>query len=253
MHESPRYGLGEGVLLACCYAAIHAGLAAVLFLRRRRARRAGSERKWRRFGPALLIYAGWVIALFVGYRGGAFTAESVGASTRVPALVAFATGFGEYFLFQYLWAAGLGVLGLSERVWVAVLRANAAAQPRHRLERIGVALLVMFVNPVTEELMTRGLLVHQLALSVPTGLAIALGAVVNAIHHAYQGWTLAPVHLLFYAATIALLYSPLGLFGAIGFHFAADAMSVVGQRKSLRAYRELRRQQRKAKTRGARS
>lgn len=239
--------LSDGVYLAFFFAAVHACFAVLLFVRRRHTRRQSPlERRSRRFVPSLLLYGVWVGALWAAYRAGAFNAESVGVSARVSPLVAFATGVGEYFLVRYVLALVLGAFGLTARVWAAVLRANASARPRNPLELLGVTILVVLVNPVTEELMTRGLLVHQwAALGAPVWLTITVGAVVNAINHAYQGRTLAPVHLMLYAATVAILYSPIGLFGAIGFHFAADAAAFAGSRKSLLQYREFRRQQRK--------
>jgi hypothetical protein len=51
-------------------------------------------------------------------------------------------------------------------------------------------------------------------------------------------------HLAFYSAAVGLLFSPLGLVGAIGFHFGADLLPVIQYRAQLRAYRAARRARR---------
>jgi hypothetical protein len=41
-------------------------------------------------------------------------------------------------------------------------------------------------------------------------------------NHIYQGKLQIATHVTFYTIVVALLYSPFGLIGAIGFHFAGD-------------------------------
>ena len=253
MLAAARYGLLDGVYLALFVAAVQTLLTSLWLLQERRTQ---NRRRKVRLGlsRALLFHGLLVVALVSCYRVGAFTAASVGISTRVSAPIAFLTGVGEYFLFAYILSALTAALGLTGRLWAAALRANSLFMPRNRLERIALNAVVVGLNPVTEELMTRGLLVHQLAhVGAPTWVAVALGACVNVITHAYQGWKLIPWHLTFYVATIAILFSPLGLIGAIGFHFTADLMPLVNHRRNLRSYRDFRRAERKAKARQKRT
>jgi membrane protease YdiL (CAAX protease family) len=100
----------------------------------------------------------------------------------------------------------------------------------------------MCVNPFTEELIFRGLLVHQFArVGAPLWLAVLVGALVNVANHWYQGRALVRSHLAFYAWSVVLLYSPVGMLGAMGFHFLADIWPSLYQRQMLEEYRAQRR------------
>lgn len=186
--------------------------------------------------------------LGITYRTGFWTASSVGISEEVAPPVALAVGFGEYFLLAWACSAFAVGVGAMQAYSKASLRANARFVPSSRTQGFLVFGVLGLVNPLTEELLFRGLLVYQFhSIGAPLWLAVGLGAVVNSINHAYQGRVLAPFHLAFYASAVALAFSPLGLCGAIGMHFAADIVPWVSYRKHLRHYRAMRRQIRRAK------
>jgi len=221
--------------------------------RKRRATREGRAPRPRKHtllgfvvGQAIIVCLLWGY-----YRAGGWTLESVGVSSRVSPATALATGFGEYWLFVYGVRALLAGLGVRLSYLRASVRANATFFGGARRQRLALLTLIIVLNPFTEELLFRGLLVHQFALTdAPLWLALALGAGVNAVNHAYQGRLLVAFHLAFYAAVVALLYSPLGLLGAIGFHFGGDLVPLVSYRRQLAAYRNARRLER-AKARAA--
>jgi membrane protease YdiL (CAAX protease family) len=185
------------------------------------------------------------LTLWTYHRAGAWTFDSVGLSRRVSPVVAFAVGVFEFYLFVVLVGACLQVAGASTRYWRAVLRANAQLVPRGRPRQLTAGILIALVNPLTEELFFRGLLVYQFVfIGAPLSVALVAGALVTISNHAYQGWLLAPYHLAFYACAVALLFSPLGIAGAIGFHFGGDAFPLLSYGWQLRRYRSLRRSRR---------
>lgn len=99
-------------------------------------------------------------------------------------------------------------------------------------ERVGKAFTVatFALNGVTEELVTRGIFVHHLGEATGSvALAVAVGLAVNVALHAYQGRQHLPWHAGFYALTVALLYSPLGLLAAVALHVCADLAHADGR------------------------
>ena len=98
------------------------------------------------------------------------------------------------------------------------------------------------LNPFTEELISRGIMVLLLGRLVESNaFAIILGFVLNLGVHLYQGSRALRLHALFYVAVILLLYSPFGLTGAFGFHFAGDLVPFLrfrGQFKEWKAYNQ---------------
>ena len=185
------------------------------------------------------------LTLWTYYQAGAWTFDSVGVSRRVSPVVAFGVGLFEFYLFAVLVGVCVHVFGASTGYWRAVVRANAQLVPRGSARQVAGAVLVMVVNPFTEEFFFRGLLVHQFVfIGAPLGVALVFGALVTASNHAYQGFSLVPYHLAFYACVVALLFSPLGIAGAVGFHFGGDALPFLTYAWQLRRYRALRRSRR---------
>ncbi|HMA93212.1 MAG TPA: CPBP family intramembrane glutamic endopeptidase [Polyangiaceae bacterium] len=249
MAEIDQTGLLHGVGFAFVIAALHSVAAIIFQVRRQRNGRRVRVRRPKRFAVRLaLTQIALLVMLGLTHRAGFWTLSSVGVSNQVEPLVAFAAGFGEYFLFAWACSAFAVGVGAMRAYSTAALRANALLLQPWRAQRALVLGVLSLANPVTEELYFRGLLVYQFhSLGAPLGIAIGLGAVVSSLNHAYQGRVLVLFHLAFYASAVALLYSPLGLCGAIGLHFAADVMPWLGYRKQLSHYRAMRRQARRAK------
>jgi membrane protease YdiL (CAAX protease family) len=105
------------------------------------------------------------------------------------------------------------------------------------------AVAICVLAPVTEELLFRGILVHQLALaSGSIAPALAVGLVVNVACHFYQGPWQIPTHAALFALNAVLLFSPLGLIGAIGAHVALNVLVSATLRRQQRRYHARRRQ-----------
>lgn len=245
MEGADRLDLVDGVGVALLFGAISVLFAAVRLARQRRRARAGSSvGKRRRVSVArfALFQAVVVLTLYASYRAGDWTLEGAGVSERVSPLVAFVTGVGEFGLFTLLVQWTFAFVGSPFAYLQAATRANALFAPRGRVRRLSMTAIATLINPVTEELLFRGLLVHQfVVVGAPVWMALSVGALVNATNHAYQGRLAVVFHLTFYAAVVGLLFSPVGLCGAIGFHFAGDVLPVIQYRAQLRAYRAARR------------
>ena len=180
--------------------------------------------------------------LVVLYQSGAWNAISIGLTRRESLTMAVVAGVFLYYPLLYAY----GIVTLLFKQQAAEQRAGLHVTfrnlPRNRVERCVAVGIVCLVNPVVEEVIFRGLLVHQSALltgNLPRALAV--GALVNALNHGYQGWRAAPFHLVFYGAAVSLMYSSYGLAAAIALHYAADAVPLLGLKERLAAYRKARR------------
>lgn len=181
----------------------------------------------------------FIVMLVVFSHHDGWSAKSVGFDSELPAINSLLIGVGLYLVFVVLMSVALKVTGHYERVLDNNLQVLAYLWPRSRRQRLAFVLAACVLNPVVEELLFRGILVHQfdVAIGSPTvplivGLAASLG------NHAYQGWRAITTHLPFYLIAVALLYSPTGLVGAIGFHFAGDVVPFLAMKRNLRHYRD---------------
>jgi membrane protease YdiL (CAAX protease family) len=115
----------------------------------------------------------------------------------------------------------------------------AAIWPREPRQKVAMWIGVCLLNPVTEELMFRGILVYQLSEAIGnTELPLLLGFFVTLANHAYQGPRSVFLHALYYVFAVGLLFSPMGIMGAIGMHFAGDIVPVSMMKRNLKSYRE---------------
>jgi membrane protease YdiL (CAAX protease family) len=246
--------LEQGVRVAFLIAAVNAFGAVRIFLAQRAARKAerafSLKRALKLTVVSIVFWQGiWAASLLAYYRTGGWTWSTVGVSDTVPPGVAFLSGVIVYVAFLYVVRLVVMRAGGSLAYLRASLRANAVFLQRDPVKRGIVFAMLMVVNPITEELIFRGLLVHQFALiSVPVWVALLIGCLVNSLNHAYQGRLLGWFHLGFYVTAVATLYSPLGLIGCFGLHFAGDTLPFLFQRSSLAKYVALRRQARQSRT-----
>ncbi|MEH2005415.1 CPBP family intramembrane glutamic endopeptidase [Nostoc sp.] len=120
--------------------------------------------------------------------------------------------------------------------------------PRQKLQKILFMIAVCILNPITEELIFRGVLVHQLGIYINNYyLAIVLGLFVSVGNHIYQGRLHIITHIIFYIFTVTLLYSDVGLVGSIGFHLAGDIYPFMWLKYQVNNYKKRRREERRAK------
>lgn len=115
----------------------------------------------------------------------------------------------------------------------------AAIWPREPRQKVAMWIGVCLLNPITEELLFRGILIYQLSEAIGnTALPVLLGFLVTLANHAYQGPRSVFLHSLYYVFAIGLLFSPMGIMGAIGMHFAGDIAPVSLMKRNLKSYRE---------------
>lgn len=167
-----------------------------------------------------------------------WTWPTVGLKTVVPIIVSAGAGVVVYGLLIAILTAAVRCSGTEGKFLDNSLRTMAAICPRGAGQKVMAWIAFCLLNPVTEELLFRGVLVYQTSLAIGSAwLPIALGLAVNIGNHWYQGWRPLLLHVPFYFIAVALLFSPLGLAGAIGFHFAGDIVPMSLTRRQLRQFR----------------
>lgn len=190
----------------------------------------------------LTHYAIMSLLLWALYSGHAWTRRSVGISRHDSLAVSAIAGLLIFWALLGLYGVAVQLLNLRESERRANLRIGFGMLPTNARARCIVIAVVCLVNPIVEELIFRGLLVHQsAALYGNLPRALLLGALVNATNHAYQGFRSVPFHLLVYSATVGLMYSRYGLIASIAFHYAGDAVPLLSLQDRLRDYRGARR------------
>jgi membrane protease YdiL (CAAX protease family) len=177
----------------------------------------------------------WLIATY----GHLWTFASVGLRPLIPfdgyMILAGELGFLAVIL------VNLVVLKLTRaftRLYREGNRANLSIWPREGWAKWLAGILIMGFNPFTEELVMRGILIHQWGelLGSPV-VPIIVGALLNGALHLYQGWRLQLWHALFFTMAVALLYSPWGLGAAITAHVFGDVLPIVTLRRNQRRLR----------------
>lgn len=188
-----------------------------------------------------------VCFLFITYING-WNFTSVGLKFEIFPIVSFIVGIICYIIFVFGLSRILKIWKISEAVEDETYRVMVRLTPRQKLPKVLFLIGVCIFNPITEELMFRGILVHQLGIFINNHwLAITLGLFVNLGNHIYQGKLQIPTHITFYIFFVVLLYSPFGLIGAIGLHFAGDTYPSMSLKRDALNYRNRRRNKRAVK------
>jgi membrane protease YdiL (CAAX protease family) len=198
--------------------------------------------KLRRQGGAAghaMLRSQLIFAAIIAFTAGShWNMKSVGLVSEWSIASSFGVGVVAYAAFALLLTCLVKATGRLAAVEDNNVRVMAWLWPRSRPQKASALVGVCLLNPFIEEFMYRGVLVHQLAYAADAlPLALALGLVVNLANHAYQGPLAMTSHLPMYLITTALLYSPTGLWGAFGFHFAGDLAPVKLLPRSLERYR----------------
>ncbi|HEX6397096.1 MAG TPA: CPBP family intramembrane glutamic endopeptidase [Steroidobacteraceae bacterium] len=177
----------------------------------------------------------------------AWTPESVGWRRETPLIESFLAGEIAYLLVLLVNLLILRVAGRYRSMRLAAVRGNLRIVPRGKVARWLAAIFIMVFNPFTEEIVMRGILIHQwgLLLGSPV-IPIAVGLLLNGALHWYQGWRMQMWHALFFCAVVTLLYSPWGLAGAITAHLFGDVFPLLFLRRQLRGAHKARRLARRA-------
>ncbi|BDA76182.1 hypothetical protein CAL7716_103480 (plasmid) [Calothrix sp. PCC 7716] len=170
---------------------------------------------------------------------------SVGLKFTIFPLASLIVGIICYIIFVLGLNKIFKLLKVSEVLEDETYRVLVRLMPRHKLQKILLLIAICLLNPITEELMFRGILVHQLGIYINNHwLAIAIGLFVNIGNHIYQGKLQITTHITFYLIVVALLYSPVGLLGAIGFHFCGDIYPFMSLKHDVINYKKRRRSKR---------
>lgn len=143
-------------------------------------------------------------------------APSVGLKLEISPVFSLIIGLICYCIFVLILNKILNLLRVSQIVADDAYLVSLRLMPRQKLQKILFMIAVCILNPITEELIFRGVLVHQLGIYINNYyLAILLGLFVSVGNHIYQGRLHIITHLIFYIFTVTLLYSDVGLVGSI--------------------------------------
>ncbi|MBL9164873.1 MAG: hypothetical protein JNL18_19245 [Planctomycetaceae bacterium] len=191
-------------------------------------------------GGALLrwqaILAVWLA--LVAYPN-AWTWETVGFKGPASTIAGLCVGILVYALFTALLTFYLRASGGLEKFADDSTRTMAGIWPRPRRQKAAAWIAFCVFNPVIEELLFRGVLVYQAALAMNSIWApLLVGFAASIGNHWYQGRRMMALHIPFYWVAVGLLFSPLGLGGAIGFHIAGDVAPVSLMARQLRQFRQ---------------
>lgn len=175
-------------------------------------------------------------------------APSVGLKLEILPVFSLIIGLIFYCIFVLVLSKILNLLRVSQIVENDAYLVSVRLIPRQKLQKILFMIAVCILNPITEELIFRGVLVHQLGIYINNYyLAIFLGLFISVGNHAYQGKLHIITHIIFYIFTVTLLYSDVGLVGSIGFHLAGDIYPFMWLKYQVNNYKKLRREKRRAK------
>jgi membrane protease YdiL (CAAX protease family) len=193
-------------------------------------------RRVRQIAIAQLLVAA---ALVVSFSMGGWTLDSVGIDPSEWWAWPVLAGELAFLALVLVYALAVRMLGMTARMRVVANRGNLCAWPRGRVNKWIAVIAFMVFNPFTEELVMRGILIHQWGqlLGSPL-LPIAVGFGLNATLHWYQGWRMQLWHALFFTTAVCLLYSPWGLTAAITAHVFGDVLPFLALRNNLRRARK---------------
>jgi hypothetical protein len=175
-----------------------------------------------------------IVILSIEFARGAWKPGDVGYNNEFAGWVSISAGVVIYFIFLVLFEKTARMLGRLDVIEDASFLALRAAWPRSIREKRLAIVPVFFLNPLTEELIHRGVLIYALGIHIGNfALPVIIGLILNLLMHLYQGPVALISHIFFFAIVISILFSPLGIVGAVGFHFAGDVVPIVTFRKQM--------------------
>jgi membrane protease YdiL (CAAX protease family) len=176
---------------------------------------------------------------------GEWTARELGIRDGTSPALAVITGLLVYFLLGGLLVLIARSIGMMDHMEDATFEVMRSIWPREPKQKQMAFVAVCVLNPVTEELLYRGVLVFALGqyldsffISSAIGFALSLSA------HWYQGTLPLLSQTAFHLLAIGLVLSPIGLLGSMGLHFAADLMPVLSMRRDMTQWANRRRKRR---------
>lgn len=157
-----------------------------------------------------------------GFRDG-WSLADLGVATDVSPATSFAVGVVCYAAFILAFHRILVILGVEDRFSDASFEPFRIWWPRDRKQKVLLGLSACLLNPITEEVAFRGVLIHALGEQIGSvTIAIVIGLSLSMLAHVYQGVWAMPGQFLFHGVAVLMLISPFGLIACIGFHVAGD-------------------------------
>lgn len=228
-------GLGEQ---ATTVQAQHTKARTARFLSAELSPRAGPHSGWFYFGWHLIV----LLILFWILNDTQWLWPMLGVKRIVPLWQAAVLGFGCYLIFLGLWSKVKLPWLTTQEAFTTNYNVARMFLPRSRLQTCILSATLCVLNPVTEEVLFRGILIHFTGTWFGWMLpAVLLGAFCSFSAHLYQGRAALPYQFAFHLTSVGILFTPLGLLGCIGFHFGGDLIPLMRHRKvfafRIRQYR----------------
>jgi membrane protease YdiL (CAAX protease family) len=128
-----------------------------------------------------------------------------------------------FALFYFLYLYRLFRRGELEQQETHINRVGSMIWPQERAQKIPAFIALVILNPLNEELIFRGVLLLMWASVLQSiWLPLLVGLFLHLLAHAYQGRAALGGFVILYVFFAGLALSPLGIWGAIGFHVMAD-------------------------------
>jgi len=192
------------------------------------------------FGP-VAFYIGMTIFLMARIALGTLPAAQVGIKSGVDPVSCFAIGFLTNVIFQT--AYGIAFPFFFRFPFLDSTNSNYRAfrmlLPRKRWKKYFFIVILILCNPIYEEVLYRGYLVHHLGMMIGNmALSAFLGYIIFLILHLYQGSSVVFIQTMNYLFFLGFLLSPWGLMAAIGFHFGGGLIPFLRMKRITERYRE---------------
>ena len=194
-------------------------------------------RHMKRSNPWSFLFYQLFLALMFSYllHDNPVLQQTLGLQLNWPLSASIGAGFFVYGSTVALHKLGCRLFTVCDQLKREEYQVLRFVWPRRRRALIPFLVAVCLLNPFTEEIMYRAILLPllvELTDGVVSGALLALSC--SVLVHLYQGWRLAFFHLLFHGAAIILFLSPAGLAGSIALHFAGDIVPVFFGAKLMR-------------------
>lgn len=190
-------------------------------------------------GNLLVYYVSVIFVFLVAISEGDIEAKRLAISQDYSLPWCFFLGFIANCVWQVIYKYSFDHLPLFNST-ISNYRTFRSIVAKSRLQKMAIISLIVLFNPLHEELLYRGFLVYNLSCALNgVSLPIAIGYLVFVSLHLYQGISSVLPQSLNYALFIGLLFSPMGLIGAIGFHLGGDLFPFMSMKATIREYRAM--------------
>jgi membrane protease YdiL (CAAX protease family) len=160
----------------------------------------------------------------------------IGIKLEINPFLCFFTGLLINILWQALHLTLLHKFSIFKST-IHNYRTYRSILPRKTRDKKILIISLVLLNPIYEEFLFRGILVHKFGLLIGNFyVTIIIGYTVFIILHLYQGISVIFQHTIHYIFFILILFSPLGLIGVIGFHFGSDLFPFIMIKKVINDY-----------------